>query len=133
MHAIIQSVSSRENLTLFQMARAGIRYNPALLERSGISRKQYYKALRVLRDAGLVRKFESRYFHTTLGKLVYQEILKIEKYADYENEMKMIDILKDSGQFSQNDMSAFIKKVSNKKQDESLLDIATDDCATHYP
>lgn len=133
MHEIIQSVSSRENLTLFQMAQAGIRYDPALLERSGISRKQYYKALRVLRDVGLIRKFESRYFHTTLGKLVYQEILKIEKYTDYVNEMKMIDVLKDSGQFSRNDMFTFIKKVSNKEQDASLLDIATDDYATHHP
>lgn len=133
MHKIIQSVSSRENLALFQMAQAGIRYNPTLLEGSGISRKQYYKALRVLRDAGLIRKFESQYFHTTLGKLVYHEILKIAKYTDYVNEMKMIDVLKDSGQFSRNEVSAFIKKVSDREQDPSLLDIVTDDYAIHHP
>ncbi len=133
MHEIIQSVSSRENLTLFQMAQAGIRYNSALLERSRISRKQYYKALKVLRNAGLIRKFESKYFHTTLGRLVYNEILKIEKYTVYVNEMKMIDVLKDSGQFSQNEVSAFIKMVSDKEQDPSLLDIAVDDCVTHHP
>ena len=38
--------------------------------------------------------------------------------------MKMIDVLKDSGQFSQNEMSAFLKKMSNKAQDSFLSDIA---------
>jgi hypothetical protein len=61
--------------------------------------------------------------HTTLGKLVYREILKIEKFIDHQNEMKMIDVLKDSGQFSQNEMSAFLKKLSDRTQDSFLSDI----------
>jgi hypothetical protein len=124
-HEIIFSLSSRENLELFQMASGGVRYNFFLLEKSGISRKQYYKGLKTLKDAGLVRKLENRYMHTTLGRLVYHEILKIKKYTDYLNEMKMIDILKDSGQFSQNEMSTFIKKVSNKEEEDSFsLDVS---------
>lgn len=95
------------------MASVGIRYNFALLERSGISRKQYYKGLRALKNVGLARKFGNKYLQTTLGKLVYHEILKIEKYAYHLNEMKMIDILKDSGQFSQHEVSALIKKMSD--------------------
>lgn len=121
-HEIILSLSSKENLALFQMASSGIRYNFFFLEKSGISRKKYYQGLRMLKDAGLVRKFGNRYLHTTLGKLVYHEMLKIEKYTHHSNEMKMIDILKDSGQFSQNEMSAFINKVSDKERD--LPDIA---------
>ncbi len=121
---IIRSLSSRENLVLFQMASGGIKYNFSLLEKSGISRKQYYRGLRALKDAGLVRKFGSKYLQTTLGKLVYHEILKIEKYANRQNEMKMIDILKDSGQFSQNEMSALIKKMGASGQDSFLSDIA---------
>lgn len=120
-HEIILSLSSKENLTLFQMASSGVKYNFFLLEKSGISRKKYYRGLKMLRDAGLVRKFGNRYLHTTFGRLVYHEILKIEKYTDHSSEMKMIDILKDSGQFSQNEMSAFINKVSDRIDD--LTDI----------
>lgn len=123
---IILSLSSRENLALFQMASGGIRYNFSLLEKSGISRKQYYRGLRVLKDAGLVRKFGNKYMQTTLGRLVYHEILKIEKYTYHLNEMKMIDILKDSGQFSPNEMSTLIKKMSNGGQDSFLSHIATE-------
>jgi hypothetical protein len=123
---IIYSLASKENLALFQMASAGVRYNFFLLEKSGISRKQYYKGLKTLKDAGLIRKFNNRYLHTTLGRLVYHEILKIEKFTDHKNEMKMIDVLKDSGQFSQNEMSAFLKKMSNKAQDSFLSDIAAE-------
>ncbi|MGI0048749.1 MAG: hypothetical protein ACREAW_04345 [Nitrososphaera sp.] len=123
---IICSLASKENLALFQMASGGVRYNFFLLEKSGISRKQYYKGLRTLKDAGLIRKFNNRYLHTTLGRLIYHEILKIEKFADHQNEMKMIDVLKDSGQFSQNEMSAFLKKMSDKAQDSFLSDIAAE-------
>jgi DNA-binding HxlR family transcriptional regulator len=123
-YEIICSVSSKENLMLFQMASTGFKYNSSLLERLGISRKQYYKGLRALKDAGLIRKFESKYFHTTLGRLIYHELLKIEKYTRYLNEMKIIDVLKDSGEFNHNEMSDFIKKMSDKTQDLSLSDIA---------
>jgi hypothetical protein len=124
--AIICSLASKENLALFQMASAGVRYNFFLLEKSGISRKQYYRGLRILRDAGLIRKFNDRYMHTTLGKLIYHEILKIEKFTDHQNEMKMIDILKDSGQFSQNEMTSFLKKLSDRMQDPFLSDITAE-------
>jgi hypothetical protein len=120
---IIQSLSSKENLVLFQMASSGIRYNFFLLEKLGISRKQYYKGLRMLKDAGLVRKFGNKYLHTTLGELVHREILKIAKYTNHLNEMKMIDILKESGQFSHSEMSAFIQKVSDKGQDSFFSDM----------
>jgi predicted transcriptional regulator len=130
-HEIIFSVSSKENLVLFKMASAGVRYNFFLLERLGISRKQYYRGLRAMKDAGLVRKLENKYFHTTLGRLVYHEILKIENYTNHLNEMKMIDVLKDSGQFSQDEVSDLIRKVSGK--DPSLSDIATDATTTHRP
>lgn len=123
---IILSLSSRESLALFQMASGGIKYNFSLLEKLGISRKQYYRVLRTLKDAGLVRKLDNKYLHTTLGRLVYYEILKIEKYTDHLNEMKIIDILKDSGQFSPNEMSTLIKKMSNGGQDSFLSHIATE-------
>jgi hypothetical protein len=121
---IIFSLSSKETLALLQMASRGIRYNFFLLEKSGISRKQYYKGLKALKEAGLVRKFGNEYLQTTLGRLVYHEILNIEKYAEHLNEMKMIDILKDSGQFNQNEMSEFIKKMGGNGHDSFLSDIS---------
>lgn len=123
---IICSLASKENLVLFQMASEGVRYNFFFLEKSGISRKQYYKGLRTLKDAGLIRKFNNSYLHTTLGRLVYHEISKIEKFTSHLNEMKMIDVLKDSGQFSQNEMSTFLKKMSDNGQDSFLSDIAAE-------
>ena len=38
-HEIILSLSSKENLALFQMASSGIRYNFFFLEKSGIPEK----------------------------------------------------------------------------------------------
>ena len=123
---IIFSLSSKENLALFQMASGGIMYNFFPLEKSGISRKHCYGGLKALKDAGPVRKFGNKSLQTTLGQLVHHGILKIEKYVDHLNEVKMIDILKDSGQFSQNETSAFIKKMSNNGQDFFLSDIASE-------
>jgi hypothetical protein len=67
MPEIIFSPSSTENLALFQMASRGVRYNFFLLEKSGISRKQYYRGLRALKEAGQFRQNEMSEFIKKMG------------------------------------------------------------------
>lgn len=63
-------ISKTDNFKLFLAAKDGVRINISTLAHMKLSR--YYKALRQLRDAGLIEKFEGVYSHTSFGRIIYQ-------------------------------------------------------------
>ena len=65
-------ISKTDNFKLFLAAKDGVRISFTTLARMKLSRKRYYKALKQLRDAGLIEKFKDAYLHTTFGRIVYQ-------------------------------------------------------------
>src|SRR5919198_1994186 len=85
-------ISKTDNFKLFLAAKDGVRINIATLARMKLSRKRYYKALKQLRDAGLIEKFNGIYSHTSFGRLIYQRnIMELVEYKKYFKEMKVVD------------------------------------------
>jgi predicted transcriptional regulator len=70
------SVLSRDdNLKMFEIAKNGLKISLSILDKLEISPKRYYKALKQLKDAGLIEKKDKKvgiYFHTIFGSIVYQ-------------------------------------------------------------
>src|SRR5919205_4093987 len=88
------SVLSRDdNLKMFEIAKNGLKINLSLLDKLEISPKRYYKALKQLKDAGLIEKRAKNggiYFHTIFGSIVYQRnITEMDQYAKYLEKMQM--------------------------------------------
>jgi DNA-binding Lrp family transcriptional regulator len=78
-----------------------------------LSRKRYYKALKQLRDAGLIKKFKGVYSHTSFGRIVYQRnIIELIEYRKYLKEMQMVDDIKDGNlKVTEDNLVSFFEKL----------------------
>lgn len=109
---LLYILSKKDNLTLFLSARDGLKAEVSAYENTGISKKVYYTRLKQLIDGGLIEKLDGKYIHTTLGSIIYQEHITglIEKMKDIK-QMKMVDTLKRSREYSEDDIGVFIEKI----------------------
>ena len=114
---IFSILSKRDNILMFCMAKEGLKTHSSELHDEIPTKNRYYKALKQLKNAGLIEKpLKSRdtYLHTTFGSLLYQKV--IVGLTDYKNnidKMKMIDTLKQSNKYSENDILKFIESAIN--------------------
>lgn len=68
----------------------------------------------IFKDAGLIKKSEGgRYIHTIFGKIVFKSsILGITRYARYLEEMKMIETLKQSKKYTDENVRNIFEKLT---------------------
>src|SRR5919197_2191983 len=66
-------LSKPDNMKVFLAAKYGIKAQLLTSSHLQLSRKGYYKALKELKDTGLIEKFKNVYYHTSFGKIVYQK------------------------------------------------------------
>ena len=110
-------LSHSDSLRMFVMAKDGLKISPSVIDKLNISPKAYYRALKQLRDAGLVEKKKDnagiiRYFHTTFGSVFYQRnIVEMDRYMENLEKMQMIDAIKRSGKFSEAGIEKLIQEI----------------------
>jgi hypothetical protein len=91
----------------------GLAAKSSAIKKLGLSRKVYYTRLKQLMNAGLIEKLDCAYKHTTLGKIVYQNhILSLMEHMKCAKQMKMIDMLMHTKQFSEGEVSNFVRKIT---------------------
>ncbi|MFQ5940674.1 MAG: hypothetical protein ACE5KA_03125 [Nitrososphaerales archaeon] len=123
---LLSILSKKDALTIFLLAKDGLKAETDTPERIGLTRKQYYTRLKQLVDTGLVDKSGDIYTHTTLGAFVHQNhLVGLLDQVRNLKQMKMIDALKRARQFSENDISAFVGKVAGKTLASSALPSST--------
>jgi sugar-specific transcriptional regulator TrmB len=112
------SVLSRDdNLKMFEIAKNGLKISLSILDKLEISPKRYYKALKQLKDAGLIEKNnrETAYFHTTFGSIVYQRnIVEMAQYTQHLEKMQMIDTIREAKKFPETAIASFIEELKSK-------------------
>lgn len=110
-------LSKTDNLLVFCVAKDGLKTNSSKLHNDIPTKKRYYKALKQLKDAGLIEKsseYRGTYFHTTYGSVVYQrEIVEMAKYKKHIEKMKMIDNLNKASKYSDKDILKLVQDVIN--------------------
>jgi hypothetical protein len=93
-----------------------------LLEKLRISKKQYYKALHRLKMLGLLEKRDGIYCHTISGSILYKQVVQqIVQLSKHQRELKIIDLLKKTGQFSDDEIRKFIEQIT---KDNNLFPIS---------
>jgi hypothetical protein len=125
-------LSKPDNMKIFLAAKEGIKVHLLTSTHLQLSRKQYYKALKRLKDIGLIQKIKGVYCHTAFGKIVYQKnIIDVEEYARYSDGMQVLDAIKSTTTTSRGDSSllpvedrfmTFIEKLTNMR--DSRVDAA---------
>ncbi len=116
---ILSVLALEDVFKLFLYADKGFELSVPLLQELQISIKQYYKALHRLKMLGLLEKKDGIYYHTASGSILYKQVVQqIAQLSQHQKELKMIDTLKKTGQFSDDDIRRFIEQVT---KDNDLL------------
>src|ERR687884_1262265 len=120
-------ISKPDNFKFFLAAKDGVRINIATLIRMKLSRKRYYKALKQLRDAGLIEKFKGVYSHTSFGRIVYQRnIIELIEYRKYFKEMRVVDDIKGGNlKVTEDNLVSFFEKLMGIKNNVASPGVAT--------
>src|SRR3712207_2785010 len=86
-----------------------------------MSNKQYYKALHKLKLLGLLEKRDGVYHHSIAGSILYRQVIQqIAHLSKHQREFKIINILKSSGQFSDDEIRKFLEQIT-KDEDVSPM------------
>ena len=126
---LFSTISKPDNFKFFLEAKDGVKINIATLTRMKISRKRYYKALKQLRDAGLIEKFKGVYSHTSFGRIVYQRnVIEIIEYKKYLKEMQVVDDIKGGNlKVTEDNLVSFFEKLIGIKNNVASPSIAATD------
>jgi hypothetical protein len=113
---LLSVLSKKDNLSIFIFAKDGLKAESSTMQNLGLSRKVYYTGLRQLIDAGLISKSEGAYSYTTLGGIIYQGyIVRLIEEMKNKQQMMMIDTLKNSKEFSEEDMTNFVDRITHSR------------------
>ncbi|GIU72242.1 MAG: hypothetical protein KatS3mg003_1721 [Candidatus Nitrosocaldaceae archaeon] len=116
--SVFNVLSKPDAMTIFLLAREGLPAETEAPYKIGLTRKQYYTRLKQLVDLGLIERIEGVYYHTTLGSLVYDKhVVELANSLAYKQEMKMIDVLKKSNEFTTDEITKFLAKVAGDRAD----------------
>jgi hypothetical protein len=110
---ILSILASPDVFRLFSYADRGFVLSFSLLEKLQMSNKQYYKALHKLKLLGLLEKRDSVYHHSISGSILYKQVVQqIAQLSKHEREFKIINVLKSSGQFSEDEIRKFVEQIT---------------------
>jgi phosphatidylserine/phosphatidylglycerophosphate/cardiolipin synthase-like enzyme len=110
---LLSILSKKDALAIFLLAKDGLRAETDTPQKIGLTRKQYYTRLKQLADSGLIDKSGDIYTHTTLGTFVHQKhILELLEHVRNVKQMKMVDTLKHTRQFSEDEIANFVGKIA---------------------
>jgi hypothetical protein len=109
---ILAVLASVDVFKLFVYAERGFVLSLSLLENLRMSNKQYYKALHKLKMLGLLVKRDGLYYHTISGSILYKQVVQqIVQLSKHQRELKIMDLLKKTGQFSDDEIRKFIEQI----------------------
>ena len=118
---LLSILSRQDNLNIFMSASSyshGLEANSSTLRKLGLSRRVYYTRLKQLINAGLIEKSDHVYRHTTLGNIIYKNhILTMMEHLKNTKQMKMVDTLKHTNQFSEEEIANFVSKIAGWSND----------------
>lgn len=118
---LLTILSKKDALTIFLLAKDGLKAEADTPDKIGLTRKQYYTRLKQLVDTGLIDKYDDVYVHTTLGTFVHQKhLLELIEQVKNTEQMKMVDTLKRTRQFSEDDITSFVGKITGMNLETTI-------------
>ncbi|MDH2908091.1 MAG: hypothetical protein PXX83_08365 [Candidatus Nitrosotalea sp.] len=109
---LLSVLSKPDAIRIFILARDGIKSRLDTPLEIGLTRKQYYSRLSQLVKIGLVTKDKSVYKHTMFGEIIYHNhLLRLGNEIWNSKYMSMLDIVKQSHRFSNEEVKIFSLKI----------------------
>ena len=119
---ILKRISDEKALTLFNSI-ATSDGKPILLRKFNLTSKQYYSRISGLMDAGLIKRCNSRYSLTTLGRVVYDAHMIIGKALSYYSRLKAIESIEMSygAAFPKEELARLIDSLIDDHQIKDMI------------
>ena len=129
---VLSIISKTDNYKLFLAAKDGVGISFTTLARMKLSRKRYYKALKQLKDVGLIEKFNGVYSLTSFGRIVYQRnIMEVIEYRKYFEEMRVVDNIKGGNlKIAEDNLVRFFEKLIGVKNNVALPSVTANTTTT---
>jgi len=89
-----------KSLSLFDTIALSSANTDIMINRLGLTKKQYYPRIYDLRKAGLIRRSNTKYYLTSFGKIVYDVQLIIGKAVESYGKLRALDSFKLSSSVS---------------------------------
>jgi predicted transcriptional regulator len=110
---ILAVLASADVFKLFVYGERGFVFSLFLLEKLRMSKKQYYNALHKLKILGLLEKTDGLYHHTVSGSILHEKVVQqLVQLSKHQRELKIIDVLKKTGQYSDDEIRKFIEQIT---------------------
>ena len=91
MFEVLRVIIDDKSLSLFDTIALSSANTDIMINRLGLTKKQYYPRIYDLRKAGLIRRSNTKYYLTSLGKIVYEVQLMIGKAVESYWKLKALD------------------------------------------
>lgn len=118
---IFKVLGDSVSLRLFRLASIGIDPTPAFMQKTGLTRKQFYSRLQKFVNLGLVQKKQGVYTLTTLGTVVQNIQLKpLEELVDNYWKLQAIEMLKSANKIPEEERNRLIESIA-KSEEFNLL------------
>jgi sugar-specific transcriptional regulator TrmB len=118
---ILAVLASADVFKLFVYGERGFVFSLFLLEKLQMSKKQYYNALHKLKILGLLEKTDGLYHHTVSGSILHEQVIQqLVQLSKHQRELKIIDVLKKTGQYSDDEIRKFIEQIT-KDNNNNLI------------
>ena len=120
--SVLRTISDDYALALFNAVAMGNHNVDSLKATSNLSTKQYYSRMAALSKSYLIRKNGGKVSLTSLGKLVYDAQLIIQKGLHDLTRLKVIDSIEIAGDLSKDETDSIISMLLDNNDIKTILE-----------
>ena len=120
MFEVLRIIMDDKSLSLFDTIALSSANTDILINRLGLTKKQYYPRIYDLRRVGLIRKNNAKYHLTAFGKVVYEGQKLIGKGIQNYWKLKAIDSI-ESFEISTNERDKIIDAMIQTEEIKNIL------------
>jgi len=120
MFEVLRAIMDDKSLNLFEIIALYSADTDNMINRLGLTKKEYYPRIYDLRRAGLIRKSNSKYHLTSFGKVVYEAQKLIGKGMQDYWKLKAIDSI-DLFEISTDERGKIIDTIIETEEIKNIL------------
>ena len=120
MFEVLRVITDDKSLSLFETIALSSANTDIMINRLGLTKKQYYPRIYDLRKAGLIRKSNTKYHLTSFGKVVYEAQKLIGKGLLNYWKLKAIDSI-ESVEISTDERDKIIDTMIETEEIKNIL------------
>ena len=117
---VLRVIMDDKSLSLFDTIALSSANTDIIINRLGLTKKQYYPRMYDLRKAGLIRKINAKYYLTSFGKVVYEAQKLIGKGVQDYWKLKAIDSM-ESVEISTDERGKMIDTIIETEEIKNIL------------